>query len=189
MTVIGTPLMVLALRSRYRRIDCCCAENTYNANLGWQNVGNIAPGSYRLTFDTNTPKLTVSDPSGTPDPAPNYVYEIHGTIWGNLSWDAKQMSYIGAVSGSLWQLLIMFQAKTQVSVLRKMEGSNQTGWINAKGENAVSELNKAYSCQYDGSSNFKFALEDKAAYKFVFDENALTITVSAWGQKRILKVS
>ena len=39
-------------------------ENTYNANLGWQNVWNIAPGSYRLTFDTNTPKLTVSDQIG-----------------------------------------------------------------------------------------------------------------------------
>ena len=160
-------------------------ENTYNANLGWQNVWNIAPGSYRLTFDTNTPKLTVSDPSGTPDPAPNYVYEIHGTIWGNLSWDAKQMSYIGAGKWEIVATVINVSGENTGFGIRKMEGSNQTGWINAKGENAVSELNKAYSCQYDGSSNFKFALEDKAAYKFVFDENALTITVSAWDETDI----
>lgn len=160
-------------------------ENTYNANLGWQNVWNIAPGSYRLTFDTNTPKLTVSDPSGTPDPAPNYVYEIHGTIWGNLSWDAKQMSYIGAGKWELVATVNNVSGENTGFGIRKMEGSNQTGWINAKGENAVSELNKAYSCQYDGSSNFKFALEDKAAYKFVFDENALTITVSAWDETDI----
>lgn len=100
----------------------------------------------------------------------NYTYSVHGQIFGNSNWSTEDMTNVNGkwviekdmVSGS-------FGIKACVN-------GEQKQWIQRKDD--VLNTNGSNVCVIGNDDNKNFYLSQAGKYKFVFDPDAMTLTVT-----------
>ena len=142
--------------------DIALTENIANPHL----VLNVS--------DPSNPVLTISGQSQEAE----YKYGIHGEIFGGEDWTT--VDFVENESNGKWELTAEVVAGSFGIKVMDLSTSAQTGWFAADGDGVLgtAQLGQPLALKENGTN---FASTLVGTFTFVFDPNAMTLTVSGEG--------
>ena len=142
--------------------DIALTENIANPHL----VLNVS--------DPSNPVLTISGQSQEAE----YKYGIHGEIFGGEDW--ATVDFVENESNGKWELTAEVVAGAFGIKVMDLSTSAQTGWFAADGDGVLgtAQLGQPLALKENGTN---FASTLAGTFTFVFDPNAMTLTVSGEG--------
>ena len=138
--------------------DIALTENIANPHL----VLNVS--------DPSNPVLTISGQSQEAE----YKYGIHGEIFGGEDWTT--VDFVENESNGKWELTAEVVAGSFGVIVMDLATSAQTGWFAADGDGVLgtAQLGQPLALKENGTN---FASTLAGTFTFVFDPNAMTLTV------------
>lgn len=142
---------------------------------GWKgkwSLENFNGGEVKLTVDlsTNTFKAEY-ETTIIPD---NYVYAIHGQIFGDPDWSSTDMT---ENEDGTWSLTANVVSGKFGIKYYNQNGNAQLGWYAAQNGSPTAIVNVPMTAASDNCVNWESSLEGE--YTFVFDPNAKTLTIKS----------
>lgn len=134
----------------------------------------IPNGTYTITVNTNTYKITVEGKSVNP-PADDKKYALHGQIFTG-EWADEPLTETESGSG-IWTTTKTIQ-KGELGIKEYTENSTGHTWYAADGSSAINESNLSVKIK-QGGTNINSTLAGE--YKITFNKNAMTLTFEKVG--------